>query len=52
MNIEDVVCSSRDAYLADLEEVYNFGMPKRKWVGLKMEAIKAMSERNVVNKSK
>lgn len=42
--------STRDAFLDMLEQVYNFG--RVKLVALKIEAMKAMRERNVINKSK
>lgn len=42
--------STRDAYLDMLEAVYNFG--RVKLVGLKIEAVLAMRERNVANKKK
>lgn len=41
--------STRDAYLEMLEEVYNFG--KQKLMGLRVEAIQAMRDRNAANSS-
>lgn len=40
--------STRDAYLQMIEEIYNFG--RCKLVGLKVEALMAMKNRNVVGK--
>jgi hypothetical protein len=44
--------STREAYLEMLEEIYNFGRHGPRLVGLKVEAMKVMRERNATVKAK
>lgn len=44
--------STRESFLQDLEEIYNFGIPSRRWVPLKIEAVKELSRRNFAKSSK
>lgn len=38
-------CSTRDAYMQDLEDIYNYGVPSRRLVALKIEAVRELAKR-------